>query len=109
MSHSIAGKGQATKDCTACHAKDSILHRPLDLDNFLPKGVPTFFQGRKVDVVSWQGQGAGASTTGRCSRSFYVIGNSRVAWIEWLGWLSVAGALLFALIHGGVRILGGRK
>ena len=39
--------------------------------------------------------------------SFYIIGNSRVAWIEWLGWLSVAGALLFVLIHGGVRIFGG--
>lgn len=108
MSHSIAGKGQATKACTACHAKNSILHRPLDLDNFLPKGVPTFFQGRKIDVVSWRGKEPGFDNRPLLA-SFYIIGNSRVAWIEWLGWLSVAGALLFVLIHGGVRIFGGRR
>ena len=108
MSHSIAGKGQATKTCTACHARHSILHRQLDLDNFLPRGVPTFFQGRKIDVVSWQGKEPVFDNRSLLA-SFYIIGNTRVAWAEWLGWLSVAGALLFVLIHGGVRIFGGRR
>jgi hypothetical protein len=107
MSHSIAGKGQATKDCTACHAKNSILHRGLDLDDFLPRGVPTFFQGHQVNVVNWEGKEP-AFDNRPLLASFYIIGNSRVPWIEWLGWLSVVGALLFVLIHGGVRIFGGR-
>ena len=42
-------------------------------------------------------------------RSFYLIGNSRVAWVEILGWLAVVGALLFTFIHGFIRLLGASK
>jgi cytochrome c553 len=108
MSHSIVGKDQAIRTCTACHGRNSILHRPVDLDDFLPKGVPVYFQGRRSEAVSWRGT-VPAFDNRALLASFYIIGNSRVGWVEWLGWLAVAGALLFALIHGVIRIFGGGR
>ena len=45
MSHSTVGKGQAVKQCTACHASNSMLNRPLDLNTFLPQNVPVIYRG----------------------------------------------------------------
>lgn len=108
MSHSTVGKDQATRECTDCHAKRSILHRPLDLDDTLPKGVPVMYGGKIMHLVNHKGSGPTFDNRQLLS-SFYIIGNSRAAWIEWLGWLSVVGALLFALVHGGIRFFGGRS
>jgi hypothetical protein len=106
MSHGIVGKGQATRECTACHAQKSILHRPLDLNSFLPKDVPVIFGGKNISVVNYQGKEPTFDNALLLS-SFYIIGNSRVPWIEWLGWTSVLGAFLFALLHGALRVLKG--
>ena len=108
MSHGIVGKDQATKDCTACHAKKSILHRPLELDDALPQGVPVMYGGKPVSVVNYRGKTPAFDNRPLLS-SFYIIGNSRATWVEWLGWLSVVGALLFALVHGVLRLIGGRR
>ena len=108
MSHSIVGKKQATRECTACHAKQSILHRPLDLDDALPKNVPVMYGGKPLSVVHYKGSQPTFDNR-PLLRSFYIIGNSRVAGVEWLGWLSVTGALLFGLVHGGIRLFGGRS
>jgi hypothetical protein len=106
MSHSTVGKDQATKQCTDCHSKQSILNRPLDLDNALPKNVPVYFQGAQRPVAKWTDKEVVFDNHSLLA-SFYIIGNSRVGWIEIIGWLSVFGALLFALIHGGLRIIFG--
>jgi hypothetical protein len=108
MSHSTMGKGQAIKACSACHARDSILNRPVDLDDFLPKGIPVYFGGKRAEVVDFSGKEPTFDNRSLL-RSFYLIGHSRVAWIEILGWLAVAGALLFSLVHGSIRILGAKK
>lgn len=108
MSHSTMGKAQAIKDCKACHAKNSILRRPMELNDFLPKGVPVYYAGKQVNVVDHSGKEPTFDNRSLL-RSFYIIGNSRVLWVEILGWLSVAGALLFSFIHGFIRILGAKK
>ncbi len=108
MSHSTVGKGQATNECTACHARNSILRRPLDLDDALPKNVPIVYGGKQVSVVDYGGQ-APAFDNRELLASFYIIGNSRAGWVEWLGWLSVAGAVIFALVHGTIRIISGGR
>jgi len=106
MSHSTVGKDQATKDCTACHAKNSILHRPVDLDDALPRNVPVYFQGAQRPVARWTDKEVVFDNRPLLA-SFYIIGNSRVGWIEIIGWLSVFDALLFAMIHGGLRLIFG--
>lgn len=108
MSHSTMGKAQAIRDCKACHGRDSILHRAVDLVDYLPEGVPVFYGGKRVDVLDRSGKEP-AFDNRSLLRSFYLIGNSRVMWVEVLGWLSVAGALLFSLIHGLIRFLGASK
>jgi len=108
MSHGTMGKKQAIRDCAACHSRHSILNRPVDLDDFLPEGVPAYYGGKLANVVDRSGKEP-VFDNRPLLRSFYIIGNSRVAWIEVLGWLAVAGALLFCIIHGLIRILGARK
>ncbi len=108
MSHSIAGKGQAIKKCTTCHGSNSMLHRPLDLNTFLPKNVPVSFAGKPANVVNFDGKEPAFDNRPLLS-SFYILGNSRVAWIEWIGWLCVIGAVLFSAVHGALRMVGGRS
>lgn len=107
MSHSVVGKGQAIKECTVCHAKNSMLHRPLDLNTFLPKAVPVYYRGKQASVVNFGGKEP-TFDNGPLLGSFYIVGNSRVGWIEWLGWLMVAGVTLFSLLHALLRFIGGR-
>ena len=108
MSHSIAGKGQATRDCIACHARKSILFRPVDLNSFLPQGVPVMFRGKQLPVVAFAGKEPAFDNRALLS-SFYIIGHSRALWVEWLGWLSIASVVLFSILHGALRLLGGLK
>lgn len=109
MSHSVVGKGQAVKECTACHSSKSMLNRPLDLNSQLPKNVPVFYGGKRRDIVSFDGKEP-AFNNRQLLQSFYIIGNSRIPWVESIGWLSVAAAALFSLIHGALRVLrGGRS
>ena len=107
MSHSTVGKGQAVKECTACHARNSMLNRPLDLNTFLPRNVPVIYGGKRVSVVNYQGRQPTFDNRALLG-TFYIVGNSRSSFVEWLGWLAVAGALLFSLVHGGIRAWKGR-
>ena len=78
MSHSIVGKGQAVKECTACHSSKSMLHRPLDLNTFLPKSAPVIYRGRKIDVVNFEGKEPTFDNR-VLLQSFYIIGQQPVA------------------------------
>jgi|WetSurMetagenome_2_1015567.scaffolds.fasta_scaffold13861_3 hypothetical protein len=107
MSHSIAGKDQAVKTCTACHQRDSMLRRPLDLDDALPDGVPVYYRGSQHAVVH-HGKAGPVFDNRELLAGYYLVGHTRVAWIEWTGWLTVIGAVLFSLVHGALRIFGGK-
>lgn len=107
ISHSIVGKGQALRDCTACHSKNSVLHRPLDLNTFLPQNVPVSFRGKEEKIVNFEGKEPSFDNQALLS-SFYIIGYSRAPWVEWFGWIFIAAVILFSLLHGALRLLGGR-
>jgi len=108
MSHNNVGKGQAVKECTACHARNSMLNRPLDLNTFLPRNVPVIYGGKRASVINYQGKQPSFDNRTLLG-PFYIIGNSRSTFVEWLGWLAVAGSLLFSLVHGGIRAWKGRS
>jgi len=108
MSHGIVGKGQATRECTACHAKKSILFRAVDLNTSLPAGVPVFFRGKNMQVVNYDGKEPTFDNR-LLLGDFYIVGHSRAVWVEWLGWFSIIGVILFSLLHGALRLLGGRS
>lgn len=107
VSHSIVGKGQAIRQCTACHAKNSVLHRPLDLNTFLPQNVPVSFRGKETEVVNFESKEPTFDNRLLLS-SFYIIGYSRATWVEWFGWILIAAVILFSLLHGALRLLGDR-
>ena len=107
MTHGIAGKQQAIRDCVACHGKNSMLARPVDLNTTLPTGVPILYRGKTLKVVNFQTKEPSFDNRMLLS-SFYIVGYSRAAWIEWIGWLAVGAAVLFSLVHGLLRLIGGR-
>jgi len=107
MTHGIVGKKQAVRDCVACHSKNSMLARPVDLNSSLPTGVPVVYRGKKLSVVNFSTKEPSFDNRVLLT-SFYVSGYSRVVWVEWIGWLSVLLAILFSLLHGTIRLLGGR-
>jgi hypothetical protein len=104
MSHSTVGKEQAVRECTACHAKTSLLRHPLTLNDALPRNVPVYYGGARHDLVRWA-QGEAVFDNAEMLSTFYVIGQSRVAWVEVVGWLAVLGALLVVVVHGGLRVI----
>lgn len=108
MSHGIVGGKQAIRECTACHSSNSILHRPIKLNDAAPKGAPAFYGGKRMDVVTYASDGPRFNNKPLLS-GFYIIGNSRVFWIELLGWLFVLGSLIFVLVHGALRLIVGGK
>lgn len=105
MTHGIVGKEQAIRSCTACHGEKTILRRPVDLNTFLPKNVPVIFRGKSANVVNYEGKEP-TFDNHLLLASFYIVGYSRVAWVEWLGWLAVISVVLFSLVHGILRIIG---
>ena len=106
MTHGVVGKQQAIRDCVACHAKKSMLSRPVDLNSSLPTGVPVIYRGKKVNVVNFKSNEPTFENRDLLS-SFYIVGYSRADWVEWLGWLFVVGAVFFSLLHGMIRLIGG--
>jgi hypothetical protein len=106
MTHGIVGKEQAIRECTICHSKQSMLHRRLDLNTFLPQNVPVSFRGKEMKVVNFEGKEPTFDNRPLLN-SFYIIGYSRVVWVEWLGWIVIAIVVLFTLLHGALRILRG--
>lgn len=107
MTHGIAGKKQAIRDCVICHAKNSMLARPVDLNSSLPADAPVIYRGKNLKVVNFTTKEPSFDNRVLLS-SFYIAGYSRVSWVEWLGWLCVAAAVLFSLVHGVIRLVGSR-
>ena len=92
----------------AWHAmENSMLARPVDLNSSLPTGVPVIYRGKKLNVVNFATKEPSFDNRVLLN-SFYIAGYSRAGWVEWLGWLCVIGAILFSLLHGALRLLGGR-
>jgi hypothetical protein len=105
MSHSLVGKDQAVRACTACHSRNSMLHRPVDLNDSLPRAVPVVYRGQNLNVVNYAGKQPTFDNRPLLA-SFYIIGYSRAAWVEWLGWIAVIGVVLFSGVHGIARVIG---
>lgn len=107
MTHGIVGKKQAVRDCVACHGKNSMLARPVDLNSSLPTGVPVLYRGKKLNLVNFTTKEPSFDNRVLLN-SFYIVGYSRATWVEWAGWLCVGAAILFSLLHSAFRLFGGR-
>jgi thiosulfate reductase cytochrome b subunit len=111
INHNVVKGEDAVNDCRACHNEESRMTQPIKLADHAPV-TPVFDADNNVN-------GSGELVTGKdgalyykpipANDKMYVFGSSRVSWIDWLGALLFAGALLGVLGHGTLRYLAARK
>jgi len=109
LTHGVSSRDRALRDCDACHAGDSRLAQPYPVAGYVAGGVgPRPPSSPALDlagtVVSTPAGGlelerhAGASPGG-----LHILGHSRQARTNLLGFLLFAAVTIGVLVHGAVR------
>ncbi len=111
INHNVTKGDSAINDCETCHNEDSRMTQPLKLADHAPV-MPVFDADNNVN-------GSGEIVTGEdgalyyqpvpANDDMYIFGSSRVSWVDWLGALIFAGALLGVVIHGTLRFFSSKK
>ena len=107
LAHNIVSKGQAIKDCSRCHSSQSQLITPVEVFDFQPYNTHIDV-APIVDVVSTMNEfsisnGKVYFESMGFLENYYIIGSSRNPWVEWIGWLAIAGSFAGAVLHGFFR------
>jgi len=113
INHNVTRGENALNDCKACHNEDSRVSQPILLANYAPNGtLPNFDSNNNVnasgEIITGE-DGAVYYNPVPANDKMYVFGSSRINWIDWLGGVMFAGALLGVLGHGTMRYLSSRK
>jgi mono/diheme cytochrome c family protein len=111
VTHGITSRELALSECSACHAADSRLDGGYLVAGYLPGGVPPRppGDGARVELA---GVLAPTPTGGLAYRGDpaatrggpYVLGHSRQAWTNRLGFLLFLAVALGVAVHGGIRL-----
>jgi len=114
INHNVARGEYAINDCKSCHDDASRVSQPIKLANYAPNGVlPTFDTANNVnptgEIVIRERNGAVYYNPIPANDKMYVLGSSRVNWIDWLGALLFVGSLLGVVGHGTLRFVSSRK
>jgi thiosulfate reductase cytochrome b subunit len=113
LHHGVTGGQWAIKDCQTCHADESRLRTPILLAGYTPGGVePQFIGGDDVAagrLESVDGALYYAPASDQAPANLYIFGHDRVDWIDTFGLLAFVGVLLGVFLHGGLRVLAGRR
>ncbi len=117
LNHNVVNGKHALRDCTECHSPSSRLLAPKEVYSYVPPVEDYNFMcelcksDHEVDdksILAYQ-NGKIMYKSAALLNGFYIIGATHVALVEIIGWLSVFGALCFAIGHGGLRILYSRR
>jgi thiosulfate reductase cytochrome b subunit len=113
INHNVTRSDNAVNDCKTCHSDESRLSQPIKLSDYAPNAVmPVFDTTNNVnpsgEIVKGEG-GAVYYNPVPANDKMYVFGSSRVNWIDWLGAIMFAGALLGVIGHGALRYFSSRK
>jgi thiosulfate reductase cytochrome b subunit len=109
LAHGISARSRALRDCDACHAGDSRLAQPFPVAPYVaggigprPPGGPTLDLAGEVVVTADGGleveRHAGSSPGG-----LHILGHSRQARTNLIGFLLVTAVTLGVLVHGAAR------
>ena len=111
INHNVTKGEDAVNDCETCHHEDSRMTQSIKLADHAPV-MPVFDADNNVN-------GTGEIVTGEdgalyyqpvpANDDMYIFGSSRVSWVDWLGALIFAGALLGVVIHGTLRFFSWKK
>lgn len=113
INHSVTSDEFAIRDCSVCHGQQSRITQSFDLARFVPAGVePTFIGGTNVsfdqELVELQGEKLVYRPASR-KAGLYIFGHDAVGWIDLAGALVFVGVLLGVTVHGGLRLISGKR
>ena len=112
INHNVTSGEWATRDCQACHSKDSAgtgsaLTQPILLADYVPGGaLPEFVSDVNTSAsgeIFEDEDGALYYQPDPTADGLYIIGHDNVKWIDWLGVLFFLGVLGSVSVHGGLR------
>ncbi len=114
LAHGISTRDRALRDCTACHAEDSRLTNDYVVASYLPGGAPPRPpDGARVELSGLIAPSGGGIVLqrgqGDAPGGLHVLGHSRQAWTNRLGFLAFLAVLLGVTVHGAIRFAFRRK
>ncbi|MEI7702976.1 MAG: cytochrome b/b6 domain-containing protein [Deltaproteobacteria bacterium] len=110
IAHGISTRDRALRDCAACHSEDSRLSDEYVVASFLPGGSPPRPpEGSRVALAGLIAPSQAGGVVLKRDRegapgALFVLGHSRQAWTNRVGFLVFLAVLLGAIVHGGLRI-----
>ncbi len=113
ISHNVVNGQRATKDCSNCHDRDSVLAASFSLSDYLPGDVQPQMgshTGVKFSGEVTTGPAGGASfLSDSRSAGFYIIGLHAENWADLLGVLMFLGIVLGVSVHATARYISSRR
>lgn len=111
LSHGVASRELALSDCAACHARDSRLDDSFLIAGYLPGGLPPRppDTGSRVELAGVMSPTTSGGLAYRRDAAgspgdSYVLGHTRQAWTNQLGFLIFVAVALGVALHGGARL-----
>jgi hypothetical protein len=96
-SHQLAMKKKALRECESCHNKDSFFFKSVTLAVVRADGTATLYRA-KPEVL-------GSMVSLFSLNHFYVLGSTRLKFLDWLGIIMVFGGVFVPVAHITVRVL----
>lgn len=115
LHHNVTHGEWATRDCATCHSEDSRLRAAFALSDRTPGGVEPQLIGGQRETLNGElftdrdGTLFYRPTYSEAPTELYVLGSSRVEWVDWVGILAFVGVLLGVGAHGTLRYLSARR
>ena len=115
LAHGISTRDRALRDCNACHSEDSRLSDEYVVASYLPGGSPPRPpDGARVALAGTIAPSADGGLVLQRDREaapgiLHVLGHSRQAWTNRIGFLVFLAVLLGVTVHGGLRYAMRRK
>jgi len=113
ISHNVVNGQRATKDCSNCHDRDSILAASFTLSDYSPAGA--LLQEISYTGVELSGD-VQSDPTGNASfipdsrsAGFYIIGLHGESWVDLVGLLMFLGVVLGVSGHSVARFVSSRR
>jgi len=108
LHHDVAGGEWSTKDCESCHSDGSRIGKPFRLASYSPGAVglnPSMdcpLNGR--GVLRMDASGAIRFRPAGSAEGVYLLGLTRLPWVDGLGVAFVLATLLGILVHSALRL-----
>lgn len=113
ISHNVVNGQRATRDCSMCHDRDSVLAASFSLSDYQPGDVQPqmgSYAGVKLSGEVSTGSTGGANfLSNNRSAGFYIIGLHAEKWADLLGMLMFMGIIFGVSVHSIARYISSRR